>query len=161
MHLLAESSYRARLVGGPHRCEGRVDVEQNGQWSAVCGYNWDLKNVVVVCRELGCGAAKGTQSSFTYKPQAEENQDFFIEEFHCKGLEDTLAQCEKEDTDYGSCSHQDYAGASCESEYGRARRPSASCPYPTRPHLFVFTSHCGLSHGLQWLIGPLSFTSHT
>ncbi|XP_064139127.1 CD5 antigen-like isoform X1 [Loxodonta africana] len=111
---LIESSYRARLVGGPHRCEGRVDVEQNGQWSTVCGYNWDLKNVVVVCRELGCGAAKGTQSSFPYKPQAEENQDFFIEEFHCKGLEDTLAQCEKEDTDYGSCSHQDYAGASCE-----------------------------------------------
>ncbi|XP_006895564.1 PREDICTED: CD5 antigen-like [Elephantulus edwardii] len=111
---LLESSYRVQLVRGPHRCEGRVEVEQNGQWGTVCDDGWDLEDVAVVCRELGCGAAKGTPSGFIYKPQAEETQNIFIQDVNCNGREDTLAQCEKEDSDYGSCSHKEDAGASCE-----------------------------------------------
>ncbi|XP_042637821.1 CD5 antigen-like [Orycteropus afer afer] len=110
---LIEASYRVKLVRGPHRCEGRVEVEQDGQWGTVCDDGWDLKDVAVVCRELGCGAAKGTPSGFLFKPKAEENQGIFIQEAKCNGMEDTLAQCEK-DVDYMSCTHDEDAGASCE-----------------------------------------------
>ncbi|XP_006861804.1 PREDICTED: CD5 antigen-like [Chrysochloris asiatica] len=111
---LLESSYRVQLVRGPHRCEGRVEVEQKGKWGTVCDDGWNLKNVDVVCRELGCGAAKGTPSGYVYKPLAEENQDIFIQEVKCNGMEDTLAQCEIDNQNHWSCTHREDAGASCE-----------------------------------------------
>ncbi|KAM6217198.1 CD5 antigen-like [Rhynchocyon petersi] len=108
---LLESSYRVRLVRGPHRCEGRVEVEKNGQWGTVCDDGWNLKAVAVVCRELGCGEAKGTPSGFVFEPKAEETQNIFIQDINCSGIEDTLAKCKKED---GSCTHDEDAGAACE-----------------------------------------------
>lgn len=42
-----------RLRGGKHRHEGRIEVEHNGQWKAVCDHGWDKNAAKVVCRMLG------------------------------------------------------------------------------------------------------------
>ncbi|XP_077011816.1 CD5 antigen-like isoform X2 [Tamandua tetradactyla] len=110
---LLESSPSVRLVNGRHHCEGRVEVQRKGQWGTVCDDGWDLKDVAVVCRELGCGAAKGTPSGNIYKPRAEEKQPVLIQDVSCNGMEDTLAQCGQEDDVY-NCLHNEDAGASCE-----------------------------------------------
>ncbi|XP_004447412.1 CD5 antigen-like [Dasypus novemcinctus] len=110
---LLESSSSVRLVRGPHHCEGRVEVKRNGQWGTVCDDGWDLTDVAVVCRELGCGAANGTPSGTLYKPLAEENQPVHIQDVDCNGMEDTLAQCVQDD-DVFNCFHNEDAGASCE-----------------------------------------------
>ncbi|XP_037681569.1 LOW QUALITY PROTEIN: CD5 antigen-like [Choloepus didactylus] len=115
-HLSAESSSSVRLVSGPHHCEGRVEVKRDGQWGTVCDDEWDLNDVAVVCRELGCGAAVELgcgASGEIYKPLAEEMQPILISEVKCNGTEDTLAQCGQEDDVY-DCSHNEDAGASCE-----------------------------------------------
>lgn len=110
---LLESSSRVRLVGGPHRCEGRVEVERNGRWGTVCDDGWDLNDVAVVCRELGCGEAKKTPSGDLYGPLTEKEQSVLIQEVNCSGMEDTLAQCEQNE-DVFNCLHEEDAGASCE-----------------------------------------------
>uniref|UniRef100_A0A8C6B4B5 CD5 molecule like n=1 Tax=Monodon monoceros TaxID=40151 RepID=A0A8C6B4B5_MONMO len=112
-HFFAESSSRTRLVGGRHRCEGRVEVERDGQWGTVCDDGWGMKDVEVVCRELGCGAATGTPSGTLYKPLAEKDQKVLIQAVNCSGMESKLIHCEQEE-DVFDCSHNEDAGAMCE-----------------------------------------------
>lgn len=99
-------------MNGPHRCEGRVEVEKNGHWGTVCDDGWDMNDVSVVCRELSCGAAKHTPAGILYPPVAEEDQPVFIQVALCNGTEGTLAECEQVET--FDCGHDEDAGAVCE-----------------------------------------------
>ncbi|XP_061258604.1 CD5 antigen-like isoform X3 [Bos javanicus] len=117
---LLESSPKVRLVRGPHRCEGRVEVERNGEWGTVCDDGWNMKDAEVVCRELGCGAAKGTPSGNLYKPLADEKQKIFIQDVNCNGTEDELIECDRVE-DVFDCSHSEDAGAMCEKSSPKVR----------------------------------------
>lgn len=130
VYLFTESPTGVRLVRGPHRCEGRVEIERMGHWGTVCDDGWDMKDVGVLCRELGCGAAKGTPSGYLYKPSAGNEQRVLTQLVNCTGMEKMLSECEQ-DEDVFDCSHKEDAGASCESEYSRAQGSCASCPSPT------------------------------
>ncbi|XP_040859323.1 CD5 antigen-like [Ochotona curzoniae] len=110
---LSESPTGVRLVRGPHRCEGRVEIERMGHWGTVCDDGWDMKDVGVLCRELGCGAAKGTPSGYLYKPSAGNEQRVLTQLVNCTGMEKMLSECEQ-DEDVFDCSHKEDAGASCE-----------------------------------------------
>ncbi|XP_043423685.1 CD5 antigen-like isoform X2 [Prionailurus bengalensis] len=106
---------RVRLVGGDHRCEGRVEVQQDDEWVTVCDDYWNMSSVAVLCRELGCGAARKTMSGTVYGPVTPKDQKVFIHLFRCNGTEESLSQCEKEDAI--GCSHLEDAGAVCETIY--------------------------------------------
>uniref|UniRef100_A0A8C6EAL2 Uncharacterized protein n=1 Tax=Moschus moschiferus TaxID=68415 RepID=A0A8C6EAL2_MOSMO len=102
---------KIRFMNGPHRCEGRVEVEEEDRWGTVCDDGWDMKGVAVVCRELGCGAAKHTPAGILYLPVAEETQPVFIQVALCNGTEEALAECEQVET--FDCGHDEDAGAVC------------------------------------------------
>lgn len=132
-----------RLIGGPHRCEGRVELELNGQWGTVCDDGWDLTDVAVVCRELNCGAANKTLSGTLYKPAAPENQRVLIQDVNCNGMEDALSECEQNE-DVFNCPHSEDAGARCE-----------DAPFsPENVRLVDGRGHCQgrveLLHQVQW-----------
>ncbi|XP_066854920.1 antigen WC1.1-like isoform X4 [Anser cygnoides] len=46
-----------RLADGGSGCSGRVEVEEQGTWGALCATAWDLPDAHVLCRHLGCGPA--------------------------------------------------------------------------------------------------------
>ena len=49
-----------RLRGGLSNREGRVEVCRQRQWVTVCDAQWDEKDALVVCRQLGKLTSFGT-----------------------------------------------------------------------------------------------------
>ncbi|CAH1782688.1 unnamed protein product, partial [Owenia fusiformis] len=49
---IVNKDYDVRLTGG-NKNEGRVEVYLNGTWGGICKPGWDVKDVRVVCRQLG------------------------------------------------------------------------------------------------------------
>ncbi|XP_051814197.1 scavenger receptor cysteine-rich type 1 protein M160-like [Acanthochromis polyacanthus] len=82
-----------RLVGGTHRCSGRLQVKRNQVWSSVCSDGFDLQDAEVVCRELDCGSPSG------FKEELYGEAPEWIPEFRCGGHESALLHCERSDRD--------------------------------------------------------------
>lgn len=53
-----------RLVGGPNRYEGRLEVCLEGLWGSVCNNGWSAEiDGAVVCRQIGGLNATGSKSA--------------------------------------------------------------------------------------------------
>ncbi|KAG6921465.1 Fc receptor-like protein 6, partial [Chelydra serpentina] len=82
-----------RLVGGPHRCAGRVEVRLDGRWGTVCDDGWDLGDVAVLCRQLGCGTAMDELSGTVFGPGPESDPVLMLN-VQCQGREAALGSCQ-------------------------------------------------------------------
>ena len=125
-------------MGGDHRCEGRVELQQDDEWVTVCDDYWNMDSVAVLCRELGCGAARKTMSGTMYGPVTPKDQKVFIHLFRCNGIEESLSQCEREDAI--GCSHVEDVGVVCERE---SHSPSGQ---------FTCLSPLWTRHAANWLL---------
>ncbi|KAK5900140.1 hypothetical protein CesoFtcFv8_009543 [Champsocephalus esox] len=47
----------ARLVDGPERCYGKLQLKSTGSWASVCSVSFSSEAALVACRDLGCGFA--------------------------------------------------------------------------------------------------------
>ena len=108
-----------RLVNGPGRCSGRVEVSYQGSWGSVCGEGWSLKEAHVVCRQLGCGWAVSTPPGAHFGPGFGK---ILLDNVHCSGEESHLALCAHDTWFTRSCGHKADAGAICSGE-GSQRLP--------------------------------------
>ena len=76
-------------LGGNKSNEGLVEVFYGGLWGSVRPENWDLKDALVFCRQLGFD-----QVQRTYQKATElRKQVFWFGDFDCKGSELTLGSC--------------------------------------------------------------------
>uniref|UniRef100_A0A8C8S624 Scavenger receptor cysteine rich family member with 4 domains n=1 Tax=Pelusios castaneus TaxID=367368 RepID=A0A8C8S624_9SAUR len=99
-----------RLVNGSHRCEGRVEMFHLSQWGTVCDDAWDLKDVKVVCRQLGCGSALAAWGEAHY---GQGTGYIFLDNLKCKGDEPSLLRCSHIRWNVHNCDHSEDAGAVC------------------------------------------------
>ena len=82
--------FTVRLVDGPTKYEGTVEVYHNGKWNTVCDNEWDLNGAQVVCKRLGFGNAVAA----TYSEINGQNGDsIWFGSLDCIGTEWTIGNC--------------------------------------------------------------------
>ncbi|KAF4797533.1 T-cell differentiation antigen CD6 [Turdus rufiventris] len=104
---------RLRLAGGRSRCEGRVELEQEGTWGTVCDDGWDIPDADVVCHQLQCGHAVRAHGNATF---GRGHGPILRDEVGCKGHEQNLWECPAELEH--DCSHKEDAGVVCSGSQG-------------------------------------------
>ena len=102
-----------RLVGREEPHEGRVEVYHNGTWGTVCDDGWDLRDAMVVCRQLGYGPAVGIHRRAAF---GSGSGPIWYANVNCSGREANLAQCVHNGLGVHNCDHSQDAGVICASE---------------------------------------------
>ncbi|XP_074994921.1 scavenger receptor cysteine-rich domain-containing group B protein-like isoform X2 [Calonectris borealis] len=103
-------STSVRLVGGPNRCSGRVEVLHKDVWGTVCDDQWDLREAKVVCRQLGCGTALSALPESKY---GEGKGQIWLSDVNCTGTEASLTECEAKPWGDNICNHVEDASVEC------------------------------------------------
>nr|XP_042704079.1 scavenger receptor cysteine-rich domain-containing group B protein-like [Chrysemys picta bellii] len=115
-----------RLVNGPSRCAGRVEVLHNQLWGTVCDGSWDLSEAEVVCRQLGCGMALSAPRGAHF---GQGSDRVWLDEVQCTGAEAALTKCMAKPWGEHGCNHGEDASVVC-SDQGQLRLRLMSGPSP-------------------------------
>ena len=99
-----------RLVNGPTRYEGRVEVNHNGEWGTVCDDGWDLNDAQVVCSELDLDKAVNASHSAYY---GQGSGHIWLDDLRCVGNEQTIGDCIHLGWGNHNCDHGHDAGVMC------------------------------------------------
>ncbi|XP_074427291.1 scavenger receptor cysteine-rich type 1 protein M130-like [Larus michahellis] len=103
-------SRQVRLVNGPGRCAGRVEIYYQGSWGSVCDDGWDVSDAAVVCHQLGCGGALEAVGSARF---GEGSTQIWLESVNCSGAEAALWDCPAGSWGQHDCGHKEDAGVVC------------------------------------------------
>ena len=101
-----------RLVGGPGRCKGRLEVKHQKQWGTVCKAGWHLSAAKVVCRQLGCG--KSTLITRCCDKDTQGQGLIWLSNVSCSGREEDLQHCLSGLEGYNNCTHDEDTWVECE-----------------------------------------------
>ncbi|XP_071504468.1 scavenger receptor cysteine-rich domain-containing protein DMBT1-like [Diadema antillarum] len=104
-----------RLVGGSTPHEGRVEIMHRHEWSTICGHSWDIRDAMVVCRELGLGPALAARQNAGRFGEGARHQYVLRHMVMCKGKEGWLRNCPQARPAgrAPSCGHKFHAGVEC------------------------------------------------
>ncbi|KAM7074453.1 antigen WC1.1-like [Ciconia maguari] len=115
-------SRQVRLVNGPGRCAGRVEIYYQGSWGTVCDDGWDLPDATVVCHQLGCGGAAEAVGSARF---GKGSGRIWLQGVNCSGAEAALWDCPAGSWGQHNCGHKEDAGVVC-SEFVALRLENSS-----------------------------------
>ena len=79
-----------RLVGVNSTTEGRVELLYKGEWGTICDDSFDMKEAMVICRQLKLGRAIAAYSSAKY---GQGTGKILMDDTQCTGNERRLQDC--------------------------------------------------------------------
>ncbi|XP_020941951.1 scavenger receptor cysteine-rich domain-containing group B protein isoform X2 [Sus scrofa] len=100
-----------RLVGGPSRCRGRLEVLHGGSWGSVCDDDWDVVDANVVCRQLGCGLALPVPRPLAF---GQGRGPILLDNVECLGQEVALSECGSRGWGVHNCFHYEDVAVLCD-----------------------------------------------
>ena len=138
-----EAWVAVRLVGGPGRCSGRVEVLVQDTWGTVCDDLWDLAEAAVVCRQLECGQAVAAPTRAHFGAGSGK---IALDNMQCVGSESHLGQCVHGGEAGHNCGHLEDASVVCTGERllsvpAWRAAPVVSLPTPTHTHTPQWHTH--------------------
>ena len=102
--------YVLRLANGNRKSEGRVEIFYSDTWGTVCDDYWDLRDAIVVCRQLGYSSAltaKGKASFGTGRGKV------WLDNVECLGNESSIDMCPSNEWGDNNCGHHEDASVVC------------------------------------------------
>ncbi|XP_078510987.1 uncharacterized protein LOC144770383 isoform X2 [Lissotriton helveticus] len=105
-----------RLVNGPSRCAGRVEILYQNRWGPVCDDNWDTLRGGVVCRQLDCGVVLSAPGNAAF---GFETDHFWLDDVDCNGSESKLSDCKAKPWGKHNCQIREAASAVCSGDLAK------------------------------------------
>ncbi|XP_038054096.1 scavenger receptor cysteine-rich domain-containing group B protein-like [Patiria miniata] len=99
-----------RLVGGPNRTSGRVEIHRDGSWGTICDNDWDVTDARVICRQLGFADAEEAKSAAHF---GQGQGPVLMDGLACDGSEREIADCPSFCWERTQCNHTQDAGVIC------------------------------------------------
>ncbi|XP_052826276.1 deleted in malignant brain tumors 1 protein [Octopus bimaculoides] len=90
-----------RVVDGPNKASGYVELLYSGVWGTICSEKWDRNDALVICRMLGYNDAS-VKNKKKIKLAAEQ---MWLGEVECTGKENSITECKHSDWGY-ECSYE-------------------------------------------------------
>ncbi|XP_075139571.1 scavenger receptor cysteine-rich type 1 protein M130-like [Leptodactylus fuscus] len=91
-----------RLVGGPHKCEGQLEIYHNGIWGSVCSNIMTDNSVSLICQHLNCGLGGYVETIKTY---GTGKWPYWIDHINCTRHNKMLLECPSSPWNMNSCFH--------------------------------------------------------
>ena len=85
--------YVLRLANGNRKSEGRVEIFYNGTWGTVCDFSWDLRDAIVVCRQLGYSSALTAKRKASFGSGKGKIRKRWLSNVGCLGNESSIDMC--------------------------------------------------------------------
>ncbi|XP_028996325.1 deleted in malignant brain tumors 1 protein-like isoform X2 [Betta splendens] len=132
-----------KLVNGPNRCSGRVEILHDGQWGTVCHDDFDMRDAQVVCRTMDCGSPQ------TIKHRAffgEGEGEIWLDDVNCSGNETSLVHCQHRPFGERNCGHGEDVGVIC-SDSIRMLNGTDHCSGRVEVH---YNGHWSPAYNFNW-----------
>lgn len=104
---------QVRLTGGLNPSEGRVLVQTEGRWRAVCDREWGIPDADVICRQLGFGYSSMAWRGAHFGEELSGVVDDFRIVLSCHGREAGFSECPHRKISAVSCGKFKTAGVRC------------------------------------------------
>ncbi|KAK3107195.1 hypothetical protein FSP39_009094 [Pinctada imbricata] len=101
-----------RLVDGPDKDQGRVEIQYNGTWGTICDHEWDYRDAQIVCKMMGKAFSVAVPvSRARFGPG---KGTILMDNVRCRGDETSLELCDFNGCGMNNCQHTEDAGVICQ-----------------------------------------------
>ncbi|KAG7239878.1 hypothetical protein INR49_030612 [Caranx melampygus] len=123
-HVVCADSIDVRLMDGPGRCAGRVEINYEGSWRQVDKNGWKDENSHTVCTQMKCGN-KGKSSPEKF---SSGSRDFLTKAVNCESSASRISDCLVNESKSGDIRERETVGIICKKHIVVFLKGDASTP---------------------------------